>query len=87
MRSGGGKGWVVVLVGRKHLLAEGREEEGGMRGKRGGGEEGRRGGGEEGRRGKRERKERRENGEEARRGMRKIYIYSLFLASLCGLLS
>ena len=51
MGSGGGKGWVVVLIGRKHLLAEGREEKEGMKGKRGGGggeeegEERRRGGG------------------------------------------
>ena len=50
MGSGGGKGWVVVLVGRKHLLAEGREEEGGMRGKRGGG--GEEEGGQEGEEGK-----------------------------------
>lgn len=33
--SGGGKGWVVVLVGREHLLAEGRKG-----GERGRGEEG-----------------------------------------------
>lgn len=67
MGSGGGKGWVVVLVGREHLLAEGRK--GGGRGR---GEEGKkeRGGGEEGKEG--------EQGEEASRGMRKIYVYSLF---------
>lgn len=41
--SGGGKGWVVVLVGREHLLAEGRK--GGGKRKRRGRKEGERGGG------------------------------------------
>lgn len=32
--SGSGKSWVVVLVGREHLLAGGREGEGGEEGRR-----------------------------------------------------